>query len=126
MQEQLSKNRIIVEADSRKEVVQASVTSSTHERKSKSYVLTKHGLIYVKHNSLNEDIPIVVVFRAMGIQSDKEILQLVAGQDETYAELFSINLERAAKLGIFTRQQALDYMGAVSYTHLTLPTIYSV
>lgn len=112
VQEQLSKNRIIVEADSRKEVVQASVTSSTHERKSKSYVLTKHGLIYVKHNSLNEDIPIVVVFRAMGIQSDKEILQLVAGQDETYAELFSVNLERAAKLGIFTRQQALDYMGA--------------
>ena len=36
VQEQLSKNRIIVEADSSKEVVQASVTSSTHERKSKS------------------------------------------------------------------------------------------
>ena len=112
VQEQLSKNRILVEADSRKGLVQASVTSSTHERKSKSYVLTKHGLLYVKHNSLHEDIPIVIVFRALGIQSDKEILQLVAGQDETYAELFAINLERAAKLEVFTRKQALDYIGA--------------
>ncbi|WFD25347.1 DNA-directed RNA polymerase [Malassezia nana] len=112
VQEQLSKNRILVEADSRKGLVQASVTSSTHERKSKSYVLTKHGLLYVKHNSLHEDIPIVIVFRALGIQSDKEILQLVVGQDERYAELFAVNLERAAKLEVFTRKQALDYIGA--------------
>ncbi|MCO5610407.1 hypothetical protein L7F22_064643 [Adiantum nelumboides] len=46
VQEQLSKNRIILEADSKKGTVNASVTSSTHERKSKSYVLTKHGKIY--------------------------------------------------------------------------------
>jgi len=112
VQEQLSKNRIIVEADSRKGLVQASVTSSTHERKSKSYVLTKHGLIYVKHNSLHEDIPIVIVFRALGIQSDKEILELTAGHDEQYAELFAVNLEKAAKLEVFTRRQALEYIGA--------------
>ncbi|PKI83324.1 Ret1p [Malassezia vespertilionis] len=112
VQEQLSKNRIIVEADPRKGLVQASVTSSTHERKSKSYVLTKHGLLYVKHNSLHEDIPIVIVFRALGILSDKEILQLCAGHDEIYAELFAVNLEKAAKLDIFTRKQALEYMGA--------------
>lgn len=112
VQEQLSKNRIIVEADSKKGLVQASVTSSTHERKSKSYVLTKNGLIYVKHNSLHEDIPIAIVFRAFGIQSDREILQLTAGNDTQYADLFAVNLEKAAKLGVFTRRQALDYIGA--------------
>ncbi|PWY98866.1 putative DNA-directed RNA polymerase III, 130 kd subunit [Testicularia cyperi] len=112
IQEQLSKNRIIVEADSKKGNVSASVTSSTHERKSKSYVLTKHGKIYLKHNSLHEDIPIAIAFKAMGIQADREILQLVAGHDAAYKELFAINLEEAARLGIHTRKQALDYIGS--------------
>ncbi|SOV08039.1 probable DNA-directed RNA polymerase III, 130 KD subunit [Ustilago sp. UG-2017a] len=112
VQEQLSKNRIIVEADTKKGSVSASVTSSTHERKSKSYVLTKHGKIFLKHNSLHEDIPIAVAFKAMGIQADREILQLVAGHDDIYKELFAINLEEAARLGIYTRKQALDYIGA--------------
>ena len=112
VQEQLSKNRIIVEADTKKGNVSASVTSSTHERKSKSYVLTKHGKIYLKHNSLHEDIPIAIAFKAMGIQADREILQLVAGHDDVYKELFAINLEEAARLGIYTRKQALDFIGA--------------
>ncbi|ETS62613.1 hypothetical protein PaG_03253 [Moesziomyces aphidis] len=112
VQEQLSKNRIIVEADSKKGTVSASVTSSTHERKSKSYVLTKHGRIFLKHNSLHEDIPIAIAFKAMGIQADREILQLVAGHDDVYKELFAINLEEAARLGVYTRKQALDFIGA--------------
>lgn len=112
VQEQLSKNRIIVEADTKKNTVSASVTSSTHERKSKSYVLTKHGKIFLKHNSLHEDIPIAIAFKAMGIQADREILQLVAGHDDAYKELFAINLEEAARLGIYTRKQALDFIGA--------------
>ena len=111
VQEQLSKNRVIVETDSKKDIVQASVTSSTHERKSKSYVLTKHARIYLKHNSFHEDIPIAIAFKAMGIQADREILQLVAGNDEAYKELFAINLEEAARLKVFTRQQALTYVG---------------
>lgn len=111
VQEQLSKNRIIVEADTKKGLVQASVTSSTHERKSKSYVLTKHSKIYLKHNSFQEDIPIAIVFKAMGIVSDREILQLVAGNDEAYRDLFAINLEDAARLNVFTKQQALTYIG---------------
>ena len=43
---------------------QASVTSATHERKSKTYVLTKHSKIYLKHNSIYEDVPVVIVFKA--------------------------------------------------------------
>lgn len=111
VQEQLSKNRIILEHDAKKQSVTASVTSSTHERKSKSYVLTKHGRIYLKHNSIKEDIPIAIVFKALGIQADREILQLVAGNEENLRETFSINLEEAARAGVFTKQQALNYIG---------------
>ncbi|BFZ55588.1 DNA-directed RNA polymerase III complex subunit Rpc2 [Savitreella phatthalungensis] len=110
VQEQLSKNRIIVE--DYKGIVQASVTSSTHERKSKTYVLTKKERIYMKHNSINDDIPIVLVFKAMGLQSDKEICDLVCGSDGTYQDLFAINIEECAKLKIYTQQQALNYIGS--------------
>lgn len=112
VQEQLSKNRVIVEADPKKDIVQASVTSSTHERKSKSYVVMKKGRVYLTHNVLNEDMPIVLVFKAMGMDSDHEILQIVAGSDATYQDEFIVNFEECSKLGVYTQQQALDYLGS--------------
>ncbi|GAA6054796.1 hypothetical protein JCM3770_007439 [Rhodotorula araucariae] len=119
VQEQLSKNRIIVETEPKKGLVQASVTSSTHERKSKTYVLTKHGKIYLKHNSIHEDIPIAVVLRALGIVSAREIVQLVCGNDDDYRAAFAINIEElddlktkgGAPIPVQTQQQALDYIG---------------
>ncbi|KXN92694.1 DNA-directed RNA polymerase III subunit RPC2, partial [Leucoagaricus sp. SymC.cos] len=112
VQEQLSKNRIIVETDNLKGVVQASCTSSTHGGlKSKTYVATKKGRIYLRHNSIHEDVPVVIALKALGVQSDKEILLLTAGNTEAYKIAFSANLEDAAKLGVFTRQQALEYIG---------------
>lgn len=66
----------------------------------------------MRHNVLSEDIPIVILLKAMGIQSDKEMLILVAGGDSAYQEDFSINFEESIKLGIYTQQQALEWMGA--------------
>ena len=86
--------------------------SSTHERKSKSYVVMKNDRMFLKHNVLNEDIPIVLIFKAMGVHSDNEILVMVAGQDATYQDLFSINFEECAKLGVHTQHEALEYLGA--------------
>ena len=111
IQEQLSKNRILVEAE--RELVQASVTSSTHERKSKSYVVAKvgDGRCYLKHNSLSEDVPIVIALKAAGLATDLEIMELVCGTSHKYQELFSINFEECAKLGVRTQQEALTYLG---------------
>lgn len=50
IQEQLSKNRIIIDTDQHGEVT-ASVTSSTHERKSKTTIAARNGKIYLKHNA---------------------------------------------------------------------------
>ncbi|ODV91820.1 hypothetical protein CANCADRAFT_76153 [Tortispora caseinolytica NRRL Y-17796] len=124
IQEQLTKNRIIVEADEKKGIFQASVTSSTHERKSKTYVLNKapssyspsHNTpstkLYLKHNSIAEDLPIVIALKAMGIATDKECMELVCGSDTQLQEMFAVNFEDPAKLGIFTQHQALEYIGS--------------
>jgi len=110
VQEQLSKNRVIVE--NFKGVIQASVTSHTANVKTKTYVVLKKGLLYLKHNSLNEDIPVAIALRAMGVQSDHEILLLAAGNDATYQDEFVPNIEAAALEGVFTQEQALDYMAS--------------
>lgn len=112
VQEQLSKNRVIVESDVKKNIVSASVTSSTHERKSKSYVVMKKERIYLQHNILTEALPIVIALKAMGIQSDHEMLLLVAGTDSVYQDDFAVNFEEAAKLEVHSQQQALDYIGS--------------
>jgi DNA-directed RNA polymerase beta subunit len=50
IQEQLSKNRVIIDIDSHGEVC-AGVQSSTHERKSKTNIGFSKGRIYLKHNA---------------------------------------------------------------------------
>lgn len=54
----------------------------------------------------------MIALKALGIQSDKEILLLTAGSNEAYRSAFSPNLEEAARLKVFTRKQALEYIGA--------------
>ena len=71
IQEQLSKNRIIVGWDTKGNITSA-VTSSTHERKSKTHIICKNGLFAVRHNTFGDDIPVVVLLRAMGLTSDQD------------------------------------------------------
>lgn len=78
MQEQMSKNRIIVEEDSKRSLL-CSVTSSTHLRKSKTNVITKRGRYFVEHNSFGEPVPILIMLKAMGCVSDQFIFDLVGG-----------------------------------------------
>ena len=87
-------------------------TSTTHERKSKTYVFIRWGTIFMRHNFINEDIPIVVVFKALGIHSDHEIFWLVCGNDAAYQDTFSVNFEEANKLKIHTQYEALEYIGS--------------
>eukprot|EP00124_Ichthyophonus_hoferi_P000134 Ihof_evm24s4 gene=Ihof_evmTU24s4 len=110
IQEQLSKNRIIIDRDPKKGVF-ASVQSSTHERKSKTNIIMKHDKFYLKHNSLTDDVNIVIIIKAMGLQSDQEIVQLV-GSEHEFMDVFAPSLEECSNLKIFTQQQALEYMGS--------------
>ncbi|KAJ9617020.1 DNA-directed RNA polymerase III complex subunit Rpc2 [Cladophialophora chaetospira] len=112
VQEQLSKNRIIVEADPKKDSIVASVTSSTHARKSKSYIVLKKDLLYMRHNILKDDIPVCILLKAMGVASDMDMMAIVAGTDSTLQEDFAISFEETIKAQIHTQQQALDYIGA--------------
>ncbi|KAJ3105111.1 DNA-directed RNA polymerase III core subunit ret1 [Phlyctochytrium planicorne] len=110
IQEQLSKNRIIIEKDIKGQVC-ANVTSSTHEKRSKTAVVVTKGKLILKHNSINTEVPLMVIFRALGIDSDLEATELVCGDDPELIDLFGPSLEEGSSLEITTQQQALEWMG---------------
>lgn len=116
IQEHLSKNRIIVDKDKNKQIF-ATVTSETHQRKTRTDVITKTDTktgdlqIYLKHNSFVEEIPICLIFKGMGVASDQEIMQLIGCRNSA---LMVPSLAMSAKLRIFTEKQALEYLGVRS------------
>lgn len=110
IQEQLSKNRMIVDID-KKGCIECSVTSSTHERKSKTYVVTKHGRYYLKHNIFTEDIPVAIAFKGMGIECDQEIVQMIGAEEEVLASIAPC-MEECHKAQVYTCNQALRYIGS--------------
>lgn len=48
----------------------------------------------------------------MGVESDREIAELVCGTDEEFLELLSPSVEETSAIEIYTQKQALDYIGA--------------
>ncbi|GJQ85650.1 putative DNA-dependent RNA polymerase [Trypoxylus dichotomus] len=107
IQEQLSKNRMIVEES--KYGIQCQVTSSTHEKKSRTFVFAKSGKYFLGHNMFTDAISISVVFKAMGVLSDQEICQLVGVTD---LRKFTPTLEECHTLKIYTQEAALRYLGS--------------
>ncbi|CAD6252253.1 unnamed protein product [Miscanthus lutarioriparius] len=108
IQEQLSKNCIIIDTDSKGRVI-ASVTSSTHEIKSKTVITMDKEKVYLQLNQFTKPIPIMVVMKAMGMESDQEIVQMV-GRDPRYGDILFPSIQECASERIYTQQQALQYM----------------
>ncbi|XP_060516602.1 DNA-directed RNA polymerase III subunit RPC2 [Cylas formicarius] len=107
IQEQLSKNRMIVE--DAKYGVQCQVTSSTHEKKSRTIVFIKGNKYFMGHNLFTDAIPVSIVFKAMNVISDKEICELIGVSD---IHKLTPTLEECHKLKIYTQEAALKYLGS--------------
>ena len=108
MQEQLSKNRMIVEKD-KKGIITCQVTSSSREKKVRTNLIFKKGIYYLKHNSFSDDIPVSIIFKAMGI-TEVEIMPLTNLSEEAQSEMYATILA-CHKLKICTQTEALEYIG---------------
>lgn len=108
IQEQMSHNKMITEDYNG--VMQCIVTSSTHEKKSRTIVLSRGGKYFLRHNSMTDDIPIAIIFKAMGLTSDQEIMQYI-GTDEFTQNRFGPSLLDVVNNKIYTQQRALEFMG---------------
>ena len=54
--------------------------------------------------------------KAMGVESDQEVTQLI-GSEGAYTALFAPSLQECKSMGIFTTQQALDWLGEPHALH---------
>jgi len=109
IQEQLSKNRILVEED-RKGELTAQVTSSTHEKKSRTNIVVVKSKFYLRHNTLQEDVNVVIVLKAMGVENDAAIMQLIGTEEKVISGMLP-TLEDAHKTKIKTQEQAVKFIG---------------
>ncbi|KAG6746546.1 hypothetical protein POTOM_048897 [Populus tomentosa] len=94
------------------ECINASVTSSTEATKSKTVILMEKEKMYLCLNQFAKKIPIMVVMKAMGMESDQEVVQMV-GRDPRYSMLLLPSIEECASHGVYTQQQALEYLEAM-------------
>ncbi|KAF1899808.1 hypothetical protein Lal_00019940 [Lupinus albus] len=108
IQEQLSKNRIILDTDKKGNFI-ASVTCSTEQFKTKTVIVMEHEKIWLQLNKFSKKVPIMVVMKAMGMESDQEVVQMV-GRDPRYSLLLLPSIEECSKSGVYTREQALEYL----------------
>ncbi|KAM7459879.1 hypothetical protein LguiA_036134 [Lonicera macranthoides] len=54
-------------------------------------------------------VPIMAVLKAMGMESDQEVVQML-GRDPRYGALLLPSIEECASNGIYTQQQALEFL----------------
>ncbi|MGC8816592.1 MAG: DNA-directed RNA polymerase subunit B [Candidatus Hadarchaeum sp.] len=108
-QEDLASNAILVERDEHMGTEVAKVFSTHRGFRSLVVVERKRdGLLRVAFPAVPGQVPLVVIMRALGIESDKEIVNAVSEDPEIIRELFE-NLQEA--IDVKTKEDALDIIG---------------
>ncbi len=108
-QEDLASNRILVERDHRAMTEVAKVFSSRRGFRAVGVVeRKKDGLIRVSIPAIPGHIPFVVLLRALGLVSDREIVDAVSDDPAIIKEFFD-NLQESME--VKTRREALDLIG---------------
>ncbi|KAL9241333.1 hypothetical protein vseg_015456 [Gypsophila vaccaria] len=108
IQEQLSNHRIIIDIDKKQNLI-ASVTSSTAALRSKTVIVMEKEKIYLQLNQFQTKVPMIVVMKAMGMESDQEIVQMI-GRDPRYSDLLLPSMEECKACGVYTQRQALEFL----------------
>ncbi|MEM0074815.1 MAG: DNA-directed RNA polymerase subunit B [Nitrososphaerota archaeon] len=109
--EDLSPNKILVETDktSGKTIYKAKIYSSIVGYRSKLELeLKPDGAIYAKLPASPVELPFVIILRALGLSTDKEIADIVSVKPELQ-DLLEASFEKAAEAS--TTQEALMYIG---------------
>lgn len=79
------------------------------ETKSKASILIKKNKFYVSSSSFKE-APLFIYFKAMGIQNEKEIIELI-GTEPFIVEKLILSFEDLEKHQIVTQEDALKFLG---------------
>ncbi|KAM3205831.1 hypothetical protein P3L10_029241 [Capsicum annuum] len=65
--------------------------------------------IYLELNMFKTKVPIMVVMKAMGMESDQKVVQMI-GRDTWLSALLLPSIKECADLKLYTQQQALEFL----------------
>lgn len=102
IQEQQSKNRIIIEMG--KNGLYTSMTSSSIKHKNKTNVIYKNDKFYIQNTIFIEDVPIVLVLKTLGLNTDEEIVSYIGKEG---VELMELSFGEVYEKDIYTETDAL-------------------
>lgn len=72
---------------------------------------TEHGIsIKVNLPCIRNDIPLFILFRACGVISDKKIINMISGDDDTIKDLLYGSIIESQELDVFTQEDAFRYI----------------
>ena len=57
-----------------------------------------------------EDIPLIVMFRAFGMECDEDIVNLIWGDNDTLSELLAASFKECSDIKVYTREDAIEYL----------------
>jgi DNA-directed RNA polymerase subunit B len=109
--EDLAPNRIIVDTDEKgaTPVPQAKIFSTTVGFRARIELkLKSDGAVYASMPGVPSEVPYIILMRALGLESDKEIAEAVSLEKEMQSELES-SFEKA--LGVDTAKDAIVFIG---------------
>jgi len=111
-QEDLAVNKVLVDVGR----PGASVThiakvfsSRAGQRSSVTVERTKDGMLYVTMPGIPGRIPLAVAMRALGLETDQEIMMAITDDEEIQGELMPVLIEQGNIAR--TQEEALDYIG---------------
>lgn len=94
------------------------VVSFSHDHKTRTTVAKKHGCYYVRFSMFKEDIPVLVIFAAMGIHYLDMALGWI-GREHSTLEKFTLSVDEFLCLNISKKEEALLYLAARLKTGIT-------
>ena len=113
IQEDLAVNRVLVDygpSGSSVTHVAKVFSSAAAYRIPVTVERTKDGQLYVTFPAVPTRIPLMVMMRALGLESDKDIVNAITDDEEILNELYPTLLEQGRIAP--TVEEALDYLGA--------------
>jgi DNA-directed RNA polymerase II subunit RPB2 len=57
-----------------------------------------------------EDIPLMVMFRALGLEADEDIARLIVNDDESLVEMLAASFKECSDIKVYTREDAIEYL----------------
>jgi len=57
-----------------------------------------------------EDVPLMVMFRALGLETDEEIANLLWSDNSSYTDMLAASFKECSDLKIYTREEAVEYL----------------